>query len=51
MFHWDISVAFTNAKSEEETYDFGNLKYVTRASVPRGTRASVPRAREVHLHD
>ncbi len=20
MFHWDISVAFTNAKSEEETY-------------------------------
>ena len=21
MFHWDISVAFTNAKVEEETYD------------------------------
>ena len=20
MFHWDISVAFTNAKAEEETY-------------------------------
>ncbi len=41
MFHWDVSVAFTNAKAEEETY----------VRFPKSFPSDFPGLREGLLHD